>query len=173
MMLWLVFLSIGLFRAESRSSADPDKTVKRQKDISGVSQTFVFGKTYIFIKDTKTWFEARKTCQELKGDLAVLTSYKDYDALAPLSTNSKVFVWVGARLRDRNDNNKWFWVTGEHLSLEYSKWRNRGNSLVEPDGGDHDCAIIRRDGNGRENDGPSLADIPCSSTCPSFLCEIV
>jgi len=50
MLLWLVFLSIGLFRVESRSSEDPDKTVKRQKDISGVSQTFVFGKTYIFIR---------------------------------------------------------------------------------------------------------------------------
>jgi len=133
MMFWLVFLSIGLFRAESRSIDDPDKTVKRQKDISGVSQTFVFGKTYIFIKESKTWFEARKTCQELKGDLAVLTSYKDYDALAPLSSNG--YVWVGAKLRDRNNNNEWYWVTGEHLSaVKYTKWINDGTTNTEPNG---------------------------------------
>ena len=134
--------------------------------------TFVFGKTYIFIKESKTWFEARKTCQRLRGDLAVLTSYKDFDALAPLSSDG--YVWVGAKLRDRNDNNEWYWVTGEHLSaVKYTKWINDGTTNIEPDGGYNKCALIRSDGNGRENDGPSLADLPCSTTCPSFLCEIV
>ena len=91
---------------------------------------------YVYIKDKMTWFEARKACQKLGGDLATFPSYKAWDAAVAaiklsdyLESNSGI--WVGATLQGLAWLDDWKWISGESLPGDYNKWGHHGDYKVD------------------------------------------
>jgi len=92
---------------------------------------------YVYIKQKMTWFEARKACQKLGGDLATFPSHKAFDnivaAIEPIFDDSGPEgldggIWVGASRQGETwedlKRNHWKWVTGESFPRDFNKWNN-------------------------------------------------
>jgi len=92
---------------------------------------------YVYIKKKMTWFEARKVCQKLGGDLATFPSYKAFDyidaAIEPVfeyidTQHGQHGIWVGAIREGRTwkelDRGHWNWISGEHFPKDFNKWYN-------------------------------------------------
>ena len=157
-----------------------ESKVKRENDYSGINRMFLAnGKTYFLIKEAKSWDNARRTCQGLGGDLAVVMSYNDFDALGRKLFSEGllekgVWPWVGGKINGNDYKNDWYWVSGEPLSSKNAKFINNGEVNTEPESyGGGDCVIIRDDGNRRENNGPSFATVYCTGTQRPFLCQAI
>ena len=101
----------------------------------------------------------------------MIGSYREFDEIA--SSLKRVghigYVWVGAKMMGNDLKNDWYWTSGEPLSPNFKKWAN--GALPEPDYLEHKCALIKMNGNQRENNGPSLATWSCSSQAYS-LCQV-
>jgi len=150
---------------------DKDKPLKtRAKDVS--AKPFQVGcKSYVVIKESLFWDEGRQKCNELGGDLASVFTYKEFEGMIQNIRFDKVrwWIWLGGQLKGPDPVNDWFWVSGEPIPSKFGKWKNDGKKNIEPEAKgpislNGDCVVIRRDGNRRENNGPSLATVPCNST---------
>uniref|UniRef100_H2ZTL4 C-type lectin domain-containing protein n=1 Tax=Latimeria chalumnae TaxID=7897 RepID=H2ZTL4_LATCH len=93
---------------------------------------------YHFIKEKKTWFEARDTCRENYTDLVSITSQQEQDNIKNLVGGD--YVWIGLY------QNPWQWSNGDEASFQ--NWDE-----VEPnDKSDEACVVmyLRRDSNSGE-----------------------
>ena len=135
----------------------------------------VSGKAYLYLPSKLNWNDAREACRDLGGDLAVIGTYREFEEIIPSLVQYNThggLIWVGAKLRGKDLMNDWYWVSGEPLSTKFKKWINKNGKITEPDVLSHDCAVIIMRGNERENNGPSLATIPCSTSARISLCQI-
>jgi len=140
------------------------------------SSVTIGNKTYTVQTTSWTWDTARGQCQLKGGDLASFLSYAEFQKVIPkfAGINHKKVLWVGARLWLQGTTNfidNWYWVTGEPLSPFYKKWYNFEENMPSSGSKSRDCAIVRKDGNMKEGNGPSLYPYACSNTYYS-ICEI-
>uniref|UniRef100_H3A616 C-type lectin domain-containing protein n=1 Tax=Latimeria chalumnae TaxID=7897 RepID=H3A616_LATCH len=66
---------------------------------------------YHFIKENKTWFEARDTCRENYTDLVSITSQQELWNITNITEGKKV--WIGLY------QNPWQWSNGDESSFQY------------------------------------------------------
>lgn len=79
------------------------------------------------------WSEARRTCQNLGGDLAVIKSANEnkfiFDLVKKQKTVTPYGVWLGLY---RKADNKFYWVDGTPEAGQYSAWaKGEPNSFSE------------------------------------------
>jgi len=123
----------------------------------------MFG-SYIFVTKVKkliTWQKARAACQKRGGDLAVLTTYKAVDAIAPFIKNDKDEYWVGATNPSKKKEN-WKWLSGEPIPLSFEKWSPGVTQGQQPDG-NGDCLAYCPSG---------LCDWGCENSAEGYICQI-
>jgi len=136
------------------------------------------GKTYILFTEKKTMSNARATCQALGGDLAVLLSYKEFDAVAQnvkhaMSEDANKeggdWIFVGAQLYGVDLKNDWFWLSGEPLPYNSGLWARYDHR--EPDMKSQRCTVIVNSGR-KETNGPALFTHGCENQ-NRFLCQLL
>jgi len=142
------------------------------------SKIFVFevlGEVFVFVKEVKTWDEARQICKSMKGDLASLPSSEmsddvlaqiraqDYKAIPEANLfSANDVVWLGATHSAISHYNGWAWVSGDYLSGHDERWRGK-------DGGADKSATLVLEGIGTK---PGyFGDLPHNWAIP-FLCQI-
>lgn len=79
------------------------------------------------------WSDARRTCQNLGGDLAVIKSADEnkfiFDLVKKQKTVTPYGVWLGLY---RKADNKFYWVDGTPEAGQYSAWaKGEPNSFSE------------------------------------------
>lgn len=79
------------------------------------------------------WSDARRTCQNLGGDLAVIKSADEnkfiFDLVKKQKTVTTYGVWLGLY---RKADNKFYWVDGTPEAGQYSAWaKGEPNSFYE------------------------------------------
>ncbi len=79
---------------------------------------------YIMIEESSSWTDAKKTCEEMGGHLATITSENEFNVIKSLIKAKELCVWIGAT--DEKNEGEWKWVTDEEFTFE-----NWGNS--QPD----------------------------------------
>ena len=84
------------------------------------------------------WSEARRTCQNLGGDLAVIKSANEskfiFDLVKKQKTVTSHGVWLGLY---RKADNKFYWVDGTPEAGQYSTW-----AKGEPSSFSEKCALM-------------------------------
>ena len=107
--------------------------------------------------------DARKKCQEMGGELAIIESEKEnefiFDLVKKTNGLSRWGVWIGLQ---RQDDGSFQWVDG--TPVVYNGW-----ATGEPNDnhGREDCAHMYLDVEGKWN------DCPCDwGVNPGFACEI-
>jgi hypothetical protein len=74
---------------------------------------------YLYVKQRKTWHEARDYCASLGGHLVTIQAPSENRFVYDLATdNVQVGTWLGAS--DEEKEGTWVWVTGEPWN--YSNW---------------------------------------------------
>jgi len=137
------------------------KSIRNADDV--VVGGAMFG-SYIFVTKVKkliTWQKARASCQKRGGDLAVLTTYKAVDAIAPFIKNDKDEYWVGATNPSKKKEN-WKWLSGEPIPLSFEKWSPGVTQGQQPDG-NGDCLAYCPSG---------LCDWGCENSAEGYICQI-
>ena len=74
---------------------------------------------------TLNWSHARRTCQNLGGDLAIIRSEDENNFIFDLVKQQETVQFFGAWLglhRNASDNNQFYWVDGTPLAGQYSAW---------------------------------------------------
>lgn len=146
---------------------------KRRANIASPSNDKRFAvecRQYVYVKTAKRWDEARKQCKVLGGDLAVITTYKEFDAIAE-QLPKHAFVHVGGQLESRNDwKNGWRWISGEPLAYEDARW---GGVQPEPDIYTQNKLVVRIADYPRRlgGKGPAFYSVFADNESP-FLCQI-
>ncbi|XP_071940910.1 C-type mannose receptor 2-like [Antedon mediterranea] len=115
-----------------------------------------YGDTCYLIKsDLKWWDEARKNCQNLQADLAIIPSQDVNTFLSGLIKDSNRDFWIG--LHDTSNEGNFKWVDGTDLDQSQASWKpgepNDYNLLGE------DCVQIRAD-TGLWNDENCVTPLP-------------
>jgi len=163
--------------ATSVTGSKMDALLKRQdssvEDLFR-STTTIFGlngKSYLYVKETRGWADAREFCKGWGGDLASITSREMFDGViagmkfgAGVATPGRC-VWLGGRHSGNDKMMGWKWVSGDSLAGDDKLW----NRPVEPEGGKHDRVIIARPQTA--NHKPVLQDFSRNGRC-FFLCQI-
>lgn len=100
---------------------------------------------YMAFTDTKTWFQAKRTCENEGGYLITITSEDEmnfvWKKFGSLYTETWKGPWIG--MSDAFEEGDWQWVNGESgvvgQDMTYSNWY-----VGEPDDccGGQDCASI-------------------------------
>jgi len=163
--------------------------------ISAGKSVQIGSKTFIDVNDKEDkrnggklrhfWKYARQACQHLGGDLPSDLSYKDVDllyaAFGGTLEDPKDF-WVGAKAPEGEDSkNEWRWVSGNRLSPNYKKWRNTDydeelyvSHENQPKSSKYSelCAFVRKNGDERAGDGPSLDTWSCSRMMMGVVCQM-
>ncbi|NXK48021.1 CL17A protein, partial [Chauna torquata] len=99
-----------------------------------------FAKTcYFFSTDNKPWMEAKASCAELGGQLAIVNTEQENKFLANHIMETRVF-WLG--LSDMHKEGDWQWLDGHPLSLEF--WKSGEPNNVGHHG--EDCATVSSSG---------------------------
>ena len=82
---------------------------------------------------TLKWSDARRTCQMLGGDLAIIRSAAENNFIFNLVKKQKTFTAWGAWLGFvRKADNKFYWIDDTPLERGYTAWeRGEPNSLSE------------------------------------------
>ncbi len=123
--------------------------------------TAIGDKKYKFYPDVLTWKEAKTKCEELGGQLAIVTSQEQNDALTKLVKDAgKAEAWIGAT--DEAQEGAWVWVDGSAMS--YKNWNasqpnNKNNN-------EH-YALLWAAQQGKWADQPNRS----TQHKPGFLCE--
>ena len=72
---------------------------------------------------TLKWSDARRTCQNLGGDLAIIRTAGENNFILGLVKKQKTIttwgVWLGL---NRKSDNKFYWIDGTPLKGNYSPW---------------------------------------------------
>lgn len=98
------------------------------------------GKSCYLVIDVRVlkWSEARRTCQNLGGDLAVIKSANEnkfiFDLVKKQKTVTSYGVWLGLY---RKADNKFYWVDGTPEAGQYSTW-----AKGEPSSFSEKCALM-------------------------------
>ncbi len=121
-----VSVSGGGCRGESTMSFTPVRSIND----GGVNRT----SRYELFKESLSWEEASRRCQEMGGHLATITSQDEMDLLVGMAENAGVkYVWLGGYTSyDDHGNVFGHWVTGENFS--YQAWSTDEPSRVDRDG---------------------------------------
>ena len=123
------------------------------------------GKVYLYLPTKSSWYDAREACRKWGQDLAVITTYKEFDEILPKLPRDVGEFWVGAKLEGNDVKNDWYWVSGEPLSPKFNQWYR-----TEPDILADDCALLRPYGDRPEYSG-KLGTIECDYTGNFPLCQ--
>ncbi|CAH3131590.1 unnamed protein product, partial [Porites lobata] len=129
-----------------------------------------FGYLIINIRTLK-WSDARRTCQMLGGDLAIIKSTDENNFVFTLLKKQKTItdwgVWLGFV---RKADNKFYWIDDTPLAKGYTAWASR-----QPDnsGGNEKCGNMFGSIKGV---GGKWNDLPCDVTrywkyAPVILCK--
>lgn len=95
-----------------------------------------FGK-YVYVDQTKTWYEARDYCRDHHTELAPVSSTRDIEFLRNLVPDSKYYdkyFWFGMK-RGSTDSSKWFWSGGGEVTKFF--WEDG-----QPDELSQDCGLL-------------------------------
>ena len=111
---------------------------------------------------TPNWSDARRTCQMLGGDLAIIKSAAENNFIFTLLKKQKTItdwgVWLGFV---RKADNKFYWIDGTPLAKGYTAWASR-----QPDnsGGNEKCGNMF--GSAHSNGG-KWNDLTCDLDPPN------
>lgn len=126
---------------------------------------------YVETAATSKWQDARKKCQNMGADLAIITSSDENHFIANLTKKYNIIkengVWFGLQ---RLADSKFYWIDGTPLEGHFQAWRHR-----QPDnsGGVENCGHMR--GSTHQIYG-QWNDLPCSlgggyAPYPDLICE--
>lgn len=89
---------------------------------------------YELVKESTSWEEANRRCQEMGGHLATITSQEEMDQIIALAeANDARYIWLGGYTSyDEYGSVFGHWVTGEAFSFQ--AWSEREPSRVDKDG---------------------------------------
>ena len=135
----------------------------------------MIGASHIFVVKVKkgiNWDNARNACQKKGGDLAVLSTYKTINAIAPftLFDGEVGEYWIGAKNPSKQKSN-WKWLTGEPIPLSFGGWRE-GREKVnakQPDGNGDCLAYCNRSGDDATR---GICDWGCTYGAEGYICQI-
>jgi hypothetical protein len=97
-----------------------------------------------------TWHEAKKQCEEMGGQLAIVDSAEENELVTRLATTSKVSaVWLGGA--DEKKEGTWVWVDGQ--TVKYDNWDRTSSQPNNALGVEH-YIVLRVDKGGRWWDYP-------------------
>lgn len=81
------------------------------------------GHLYLYVRDSKTWHQARDHCAALGGHLVTIEAPSENLFVYNISSDNDLRgIWLGAS--DEAQEGKWEWVTGE--AWKYSNWMKNG-----------------------------------------------
>ncbi|XP_078050802.1 hemolymph lipopolysaccharide-binding protein-like [Augochlora pura] len=118
-----------------------------------------------------TWNEARRTCYEEGGHLAIINSNAEAGVLAGIFNRASSWVkgaaypdeaFVG--IHDLYEEGNWVTILGDTLPRTgFSTWSERWGGQPDNGGGSQNCGAFLREG--------TLDDVHCEA-CYPFFCEI-
>lgn len=119
-----VSVSGGGYYGEGESSFQAGETVQGKTHSS----------RYELVKESLSWEEARRRCQEMGGHLATITSQQEMDQLTKMASDQGIkFLWLGGYTSyDSQGNVFGHWITGEDFSFQ--RWAPEEPSRVDLDG---------------------------------------
>uniref|UniRef100_H2ZRI6 C-type lectin domain-containing protein n=1 Tax=Latimeria chalumnae TaxID=7897 RepID=H2ZRI6_LATCH len=118
---------------------------------------------YHFIKEKKTWFEARDTCRENYTDLVSITSQQELWNITSITEDADQKVWIGLY------QNPWQWSNGDESSFQY--WDTN-----EPNNTADDVCVgmwlknLNNKGDGHPSEVGKWNDFGCNTSHQYFLC---
>jgi hypothetical protein len=157
---------------------DDDKAAAVDKEIEQIKAGAVrpadaakFGGKYFKVFDTNlTWHEAKKNCEQMGGQLAIVGSAEENGFVAELAAKSKVnAIWLGAT--DDKKQGTWVWVDGQ--PVKYENWDRAARQPNNGDGVEH-YIVLFADKSGQWWDYPNdPRQHPrlTKSGQPGFVCQ--
>lgn len=126
------------------------------------------GNSCYHVIDTLTlnWSDARTTCQNLSGDLAIIRSPEENNFILELITKQQKVTyygaWLGLYRKRASAGDEFYWIDDTPLAGHFSAWANG-----EPNNLNEKCVhmIASSQKQGRWN------DIPCEGKSPVVLCQ--
>ena len=132
------------------------------------------GNSCYHVIDTPTlnWSDARTTCQNLGGDLAIIRSQDENNFIIDILNKQQriqdLGAWIGLY---RKADNMFYWIDDTPLAGQYSTWANG-----KPDSQDEKCANIFMTGSrrkyGKWNDLTCNLPEASKSKSPVVLCKM-
>ena len=109
------------------------------------------------------WNQARKSCMDEGGQLAIINSVEEEALLLNWAKREKVeSTWLG--VHDQFEEGDWVTLTGETLDAAgYDKWSTVWPNQPDNYGGRQNCGVLTKEG--------GMDDIECDLPFPYF-CEI-
>ncbi|XP_070272258.1 C-type lectin domain family 17, member A isoform X5 [Myotis yumanensis] len=95
------------------------------------------GKCYYFSRNTKSWDEARKFCQENYSHLVIISSIDEQNFVVKAHGSPRVH-WLG--LSDREHEGDWKWLDGSPVTLSF--WEPEEPNNMD----DEDCVSLTKQG---------------------------
>ena len=125
------------------------------------------GNSCYHVIDTPTlkWSDARTTCQNLGGDLAIIRSQDENNFVRDLITQQTVpdrGAWLGLY---RKADDMFYWIDDTPLAGQYSAWASG-----EPNSNNEKCGHIYK-ASGKWNDIPCNLDKGHKHSAPVVLCQ--
>lgn len=122
-----VTVSGGGYRGESQLTVTPTRSIRDDGGVSG-------GHCYELFKESLTWEEASRRCQEMGGHLATITSQDEMDQIIALAEAQEVeYLWLGGYTSYDDAGNVFgHWVTGE--AFTFRAWSPNEPSRQDKDG---------------------------------------
>ena len=120
---------------------------------------------------TLKWSDARRTCQNLGGDLAIIRSAAEnnfiFELLKKQKTVTSMGVWLGFI---RKADNKFYWIDDTPLAGQYSPWGSGEPNNFHPG---EKCSNVFGTGSkqGKWNDLPCDMKESQLKIAPSVLCQ--
>ena len=133
------------------------------------------GNSCYHVIDTPTlnWSDARTTCQNLGGDLAIIRSEDENNFIIDILNKQQRIqdwgAWIG--LYRSKDDNMFYWIDDTPLAGQYSAWASG-----KPDSQDEKCANIFITGSSRKKG--NWDDLTCAlpeaskPKSPVVLCQL-
>ncbi len=106
--------SCGSCEVGCSGCGDEEEKVATKETIDGIEYTVYEGHYYLLVEESLTWHEAEFACEQKGGYLAVISSYKENDAIKSIMAKRYKNVWLGAT--DEKQEGVWQWVTGEEFA---------------------------------------------------------
>ena len=140
----------------------------------GCPQDWVlYGNSCYHVKDTPTlkWSDARTTCQNLGGDLAIIRSQDENNFILELLYNQTMVqnegAWLGLK-RKTSAGDKFYWIDDTPLAGHYSAWASN-----EPNDPHEECVQIYAASYspGKWNDKQCSWPVSEQSRAPVVLCQ--
>lgn len=81
------------------------------------------GHEYAIVKDSLSFYNARKRCEEMGGHLVTLETAQEQELIRQRARQAKIAAWIGAT--NEEDQVHWKWVTGDPVADEQARaWRH-------------------------------------------------